>query len=303
MPMVSLSRARPASCALRDRPRSRRQELRLGNEFQINARTQDAQTGPWAALTPDGGFILAWDDNNRDGSESAVVARRFSIAGAALTGEFQVNSHTADTQSRASVAVSAGGGFVVAWNSYLQDGSMYSVFARRFSSAGAPIGGEFQVNTYTQYYQYHPVAADTVGDFVIVWISDQQDGDLSGVFGRRFSSAGSPLASEFQVNTFTPGVQYRPALAADGDGDFVVAWTSGVQDGDYGRRLRPALLERRSAPSPPSSRSTSTPWATSTSHGWRRTRTVTSSSPGKATARTVRWRVSSPGGSRAPARL
>ncbi|HEX2464373.1 MAG TPA: hypothetical protein VHR17_07075, partial [Thermoanaerobaculia bacterium] len=37
--------------------------------------------------------------------------------------------------------------------------------------------------------------------------------------------------AEFQVNTFTPSGQYVPALASDGDGDFVVTWTSYGQDG------------------------------------------------------------------------
>ena len=278
------------------------QEIRLGNEFQINAHTRTPSRPLGRHWRPTAASSWRGTTTTRDGSGSAVVARRFSSTGAALTGEFQVNSHTVETQRRPSVAVSAGGGFVVAWNSNFQDGSMYSVFARRFSSAGVALAAEFQVNSYTQFYQYQPVAADTIGDFVVVWISDLQDGDLSGVFGRRFSSAGSPLASEFQVNGFTPGVQYRPTLAADGDGDFVVAWISDAQDGNMGgvfaRRFSSA-----GAPSPPSSRSTPTPWATSTSHGWRRARTVTSSSPGKATARTVRWRVSSPDGSRAPAQL
>ena len=36
---------------------------------------------------------------------------------------------------------------------------------------------------------------------------------------------------EFQVNRYTTNHQYRPALAADADGDFVVTWSSGGQDG------------------------------------------------------------------------
>lgn len=45
-----------------------------------------------------------------------------------------------------------------------------------------------------------------------------------------------PVGSEFQVNTTTAGDQFRTSIAADADGDFVVAWQSpdgtGSQDGN-----------------------------------------------------------------------
>ncbi|HSQ00388.1 MAG TPA: hypothetical protein VL049_24475 [Candidatus Dormibacteraeota bacterium] len=47
-------------------------------------------------------------------------------------------------------------------------------------------------------------------------------------------SAAQPVGSAFQVNTFTPGVQGAPAVAAaPGTGDFVIVWESFDQDGDY----------------------------------------------------------------------
>ena len=61
--------------------------------------------------------------------------------------EFQVNTFTADYQGVTDVGADADGDFVVVWQSNTQDDSNYGLFARRFSSAGAPLGGEFQVNT------------------------------------------------------------------------------------------------------------------------------------------------------------
>ena len=46
--------------------------------------------------------------------------------------------------------MAADGSFVIAWQSYLQDGSGYGVYAQRFDSAGKPVADEFRVNTYTQ---------------------------------------------------------------------------------------------------------------------------------------------------------
>src|SRR5207237_7376908 len=47
------------------------------------------------------------------------------------------------------------------------------------------------------------------------------------------SSAVTPLGHEFRVNTFTTSGQFNPAVAMDAAGDFVVAWVSNGQDGDF----------------------------------------------------------------------
>jgi len=125
----------------------------------------------------------------------------------------------------------AAGDFVVMWSSAGQDGDSDGVFGQHFDSVGAPLGSEFQVNTYTTQDQSYPAvtAGVSVGKFVAVWESDEQDGDLHGIFAQRFDSAGAPLGSEFQVNTQTTSDQRYPAVAAEGD--FLVVWVSAGQDG------------------------------------------------------------------------
>ena len=39
------------------------------------------------------------------------------------------------------------GDFVIAWMSYLQDGSGHGVYAQRYNASGVPQGPEFRVNT------------------------------------------------------------------------------------------------------------------------------------------------------------
>ena len=113
-------------------------------------------------------------------------------------------------------------------------GSYYGVFGQRFSSFGARQGGEFQVNSYTTGRQATPsVASDAMGNFVVIWRSDEQDGSGYGVFGQRFSAAGLPQGSEFRVNSYTTGQQRVPAVASDASGNFVVVWASSA-DSDYG---------------------------------------------------------------------
>ncbi|MGQ0618746.1 MAG: Calx-beta domain-containing protein [Panacagrimonas sp.] len=101
------------------------------------------------------------------------------------------------------------------------------------AAPGDPVGGEFQVSTYTTGYQYtSSIAVEADGDFVIAWDSDGQDGSDEGIYAQRYNANGVRQGTEFQVNTYTTGLQRFPSIGVDGDGDFVIAWTSNGQDGD-----------------------------------------------------------------------
>ena len=150
--------------------------------------------------------------------------------------EFRVNTYTTGTQRFGSIAANEGYLFFVTWESAGQDGSQYGVFGQRYEGfTPAPLGGEFQINTYTTSDQSSPeVASDPAGHFVVVWQSAGQDGDGLSVFGQRYSSAGVPLGGEFRVNTFTTLAQGFADVAANAGG-FMVVWQSAGQDGSgYG---------------------------------------------------------------------
>jgi len=109
-----------------------------------------------------------------------------------------------------------------------------SVACRAQAQGPVPVGGEFQVNTYTTGNQYKvAVTRRDDGSFVVVWTSGySEDGDSEGVFAQRYSSDGTRLGSEFQVNTNTALSQYDPAITSDSVGNFVVVWTSYSFNGD-----------------------------------------------------------------------
>jgi hypothetical protein len=202
-----------------------------GPEFPVNTYTTQAQGYASVAAHP-GGFVVAWESNGQDGSGHGVVARRYDAAGAPLGPEFVVNAYTVGGQSLPAAGAAADGSFVVVWNGLGQDGSYHGIFGRRFDGAGQPLGDEFRVNTYTTSNQVGPsVSRDGSGGFVVVWQSLAQDGNLWGVFGQRYDAEGTALGGEFRVNSYTPGNQYEPSVAADDAGGFVVVWTSYGQTG------------------------------------------------------------------------
>ena len=161
----------------------------------------------------------------------ALAGRAGWPQGAPLGPEFRVNTYTTSAQDFPAVAADAAGNFVVVWSSF-QDGSGLGVFGQRYAGSGNPLGGEFRVNTYTNGNEYFPsVAASALGDFVVVWMSEFEDGSDRGIFGRRFDASGTPLGAEFRVNTYTTGSQAGARVEADAAGNFVVTWQSYAQDG------------------------------------------------------------------------
>ncbi len=174
--------------------------------------------------------------DGQDGSHWGVFGRRYAADGTPLGQEFQVNTCTASSQAEPRVAVAGDGRFVASWHSYGQDGSQHGVYARRYAPDGTPLGGESQVNTYTGGEQMLPaIAMDATGNFVVTWMSENQDGSSWGIYGQRYAGDGTRLGEEFRVNTYTFANQEQPTVAMARDGQFVVAWESYRQDGSgYG---------------------------------------------------------------------
>ena len=168
---------------------------------------------------------------------------------AAAGGESRVNSSTANTQSiqfgaQKQVAVALDGSYVVVWTSDHASSGNSEIYARRFNADGSAATVEIQVNSATGGTQDNPaVACDANGNFVVTWQSADADG--AGIFGRRFSANGTPLAGQFQVNNTTAGEQRQGAIAMADDGRFVIGWSSesgqdGSGSGAYVRRYNAA---------------------------------------------------------------
>ncbi len=213
-----------------------------GFEFRANSFTVNHPQSAAVTSGPNGDFVVVWVSLGQDGSLSGIFGQRFSASGLPQGSEFQVNSYTPGHQSAPAVASAANGDFVVVWISSDQSANSSGFFGQRFNASGVPQGSEFQVNPPTSNLQSGPeVASAANGDFVVVWYRLGQDGSNWGVFGQRLDASGLPRGSEFQVNSFTTGIQFGPAVASDPNGNFVVTWFSDGQDGSgfgvFGQRF------------------------------------------------------------------
>ena len=197
---------------------------------------------------------MVWHSNGSSGGtgSESIQGQRYAAGGAALGGQFQVNSYTTNDQFNPSISLSPDGDFVVVWQSLgssAGDTAEFSIQGQRYAAGGAALGGQFQVNSYTTSSQVRPaVSRDADGDFVVVWVSYGSSGgdtSLNSIQGQRYEASGAALAGQFQVNTFTTSGQSDPSVALSADGDFVVVWhsngSSGSDTGSYsiqGQRFR-----------------------------------------------------------------
>jgi Ca2+-binding RTX toxin-like protein len=206
--------------------------LATGAEFRANTTTTNEQNNPSLAGLIDGGWVVTWQSDGQDGSGWGIYGQRYAANGSASGGEFSVNTTASDGQSDATTAALGDGGWVTVWRSNGQDGSSGSVYGQRFSADGGKRGAEFRVNTFSVGDQSAPsVQSMSDGGWIVSWQSAGQDGSGLGVYARRFTSDGDPVAAEYRISGFATGDQSQPALAALPGGGWVGAWQSANQDG------------------------------------------------------------------------
>jgi hypothetical protein len=196
-------------------------------EILVNQTAAGRQGLPAVDFAADGSIVVAWEGNGA-GDFAGIFVRRFSASGTPLAGEVLVNAPSSLRQGDPALAVQSDGSFLIAWTARGIDGSGYDTFARRFSAAGQPVGGEFRVNGNRAGDQKAPdVAAADNGAYQVVWASKGAGDDGWDVKQSRVSSAGVPGAEE-RVHVAAEGDQTQPKIAAGPDGSLMVAWTSAV---------------------------------------------------------------------------
>jgi hypothetical protein len=217
-----------------------------GSKTLGDAKVKDGQAALKVTdLTPGRHKVTAWYQGNTDFTGSRSIAVEVSV-GSQMGEEFLVNSYTPDAQERSSVATLADGGFVIGWQSQGEDGSGFGIFGQRYDANGKRLGREFRMNTHLADDQMMPSLAGLEdGSFVAVWVSANQDGAGSGIYGQMFAADGSRKNREFTVGTFLDSRPARdettPRVAALADGGFVVVWAANGKDGSgsgiYGQRF------------------------------------------------------------------
>jgi hypothetical protein len=206
-----------------------------GPTYCANKTATGDQINPKVQLLADNNMITVWQSSvagtpdiyARLARGGTTVKNTDSYGTNFFTLDLRVNTYTKDQQISPSVAALPDGSAVITWSSYGQDGSMWGVYARKISGKGAfSPAKEFLVNQYTQYNQRKPAVATLAnGQFVIVWISEQERFYNSfDVYARIFTAAGKPVTDEIAVNSGINPCD-MPDVAPLNDGGFTVVWS------------------------------------------------------------------------------
>ena len=212
-----------------------------GGEVQVNTVTTNFQERPQITALTDGGWVITWMSRDQDGDNWGIYAQAYNADGTPQGGEVQVNTYTTNSQEDPQITALSDGGWVITWESLVQDGDNFGVYAQAYNADGTPQGGEVQVNTFTTNSQGIPqdglvnnrasITALSDGGWVITWQSLGQDGSIWGVYAQAYNADGTARGGEVQVNTFTTNDQQDPRITALSDGGWVITWQSFNQDG------------------------------------------------------------------------
>ena len=179
---------------------------------------------PALASLKDGGYVVSWGEIN-DGNVYAALSTAPASVFVASGDGYAASIATAAPLPH--VTALAGGGFVVAWDSYANDQlglTNSDIFFQRFDAAGNKAGAVTQANVESGggHYDAH-VAALSDGTFLVAWQGADDDGN--GVFGRRFGADGTAVdTQEFAVSQLRAGDQASPDVTALANGGFAGAW-------------------------------------------------------------------------------
>jgi hypothetical protein len=191
---------------------------------------------PSIAALGQGGWVVSWGEIN-DGNVYAALkgGAAFLASGDGYAASF------ATAAPLPHVTALAGGGFVVAWDSYLNDQrgfSLSDIFFQRFDGAGSPVGDMVQANSGWGGRHFDAaVTALSDGSFLVAWQGG--DGADNGIFGRRFGADGTAIdAQEFALNQLHAGDQASVDVTALAGGGFAAAWVDTAASGGVSIELR-----------------------------------------------------------------
>ena len=153
----------------------------------LNTNTDLDQYDPAVVGLVGGGFVAVWTDNAGDENGSCVKMRIYTPGEdpdpGTLSGEIVVNTTTIGNQERGMVTALADGGFIVAFESYSDDGEF--LILQAFDATGAKVGGEVTVTDALSGEEVRSIATLADGRVVVTFAQDA-GANLSSIFGRIF---------------------------------------------------------------------------------------------------------------------
>jgi len=172
-----------------------------------------------------GGYAVTWVSTDDNVTFNTGV-RVYDGAGSAVAVENYISSSAG--AAHPSITELQNGDIFVSWEEHEASGAGngFDIVGSILNSSGVVTVAKFVINAELENSQSH-TSIETLsdGNIVVVWTSEDQDGDQGGIFGRIVNSSGVTIGEEFLVSAAMLGDQKSASVTSLADGGFIVSWT------------------------------------------------------------------------------
>jgi hypothetical protein len=178
--------------------------------------------------------VVAWHDNRTGRQQFDVYYQQYDLEGRALGANRKADAEgETSSQSSPNLVTDDTGRFIIVWEDDRGRGRDRDVYLRRFDVAGNAREVSQKANDdIGSTDQIHPaVAMDGKGGFIVAWTDErnafQKLYAIYDIYFQQYDAAGKPVGPNQKVNEEAGRISdpTTPAVAADANGNFVIAWT------------------------------------------------------------------------------
>jgi hypothetical protein len=200
------------------------------NDFRVDDTTSVLSDVPAIAMDPNGNFAIAWPVST--GGTFDVYAKAFWSNASNLSADFRLHSVTTGTQGSPSVSMDSSGNYVFVWNDERAGVGVGGVYAKAFYANGTNRTNDFRLNETGLPFTSSPaVVMASNGDYLVAW-ADRRTGSLDSIYAKTYFANDTVNQNDFLLSLSSGNTQYMTQAAANGTGNFVVAWARVVSTGD-----------------------------------------------------------------------
>jgi hypothetical protein len=210
------------------------QGIPVGGAFQLNQDYfLDLEDHPAIAALPDGGFVVAYEDNGLglDG-DSTIRFERYNALGTQIAvGTIAAGTIGGMRYKVPSIAVFANGDFVVSYQRH--SGGDHDVLAKVVNGATNVVGAAFHAGQNSPDFDGNPDTA-ILSNGSIVTVYEEVDNEW-GIEARINTAGGGGTGT---MGVTTDGGENDPHVAALAGGGFAVVWHDPANNGDIRAQIR-----------------------------------------------------------------
>ena len=195
------------------------------NRITVNSESAGQQLNPDIAMSPDGDFVVVWEDDKDGNGRYNILGRGFNADGTQRFSDREMALTGSGASVEPAIDMADDGSFVVTWADDLDYNGFYQIKARGFNRNGSEKFNPMTINTEGAGQQVQPdISMRSNGDFIIIWADDQDGNWFYEILAKGYLADGSERFSDKKLNAVGTASQYRPVVGLTENGSFAAAW-------------------------------------------------------------------------------